>query len=320
VTTPSASPREPTAPSSRVCVFGEALLDGMPTGPVPGGAPLNVAAHAAAFGLEPLLLTRLGVDDAGTALRACLSAAGVPAEGVQEDARRPTGRAVVSQREGAPRPEIPAGAAFDAIDGAVAARAARAWKPSVVAFGTLAQREPASRAALREVLSATKAVCLVDLNLRAPWYDGYVVRKALAAADVVKVSDEELAEIRRLLSLSVHDREALAVCVVRRFHLKALYVTRGAKGAFVAAWTEGEVVSFGEASVSVPREVVVDTVGAGDAFTATVLLGLARGWSAAKSLRRGVDFAGAVTRIRGAVPADRDFYAPFLREWGSLAA
>lgn len=311
----------PSSPASpRVCVFGEALVDEMPTGPVPGGAPLNVAAHAAAFGLEPLLLTRVGADDAGTSLRERLAAAGVPAEGVQEDARRPTGRAVVSLHEGAPRFEIPAGTAFDAIDGAVAAPAAEAWRPSVVAFGTLAQREPASRAALREVLSATRAVCLADLNLRAPWYDGSVVCRALAAADVVKVSDEELAEIRRLLSLPFRGTEALSADVVRRFRLKALYVTRGAKGAFVASRAEGEAMGFAEAPASAPGEVVVDTVGAGDAFTATVLLGLVRGWTAEESLRHGVEFAGAVTGIPGAVPSGPDFYVPFLEEWGGLAA
>lgn len=312
--------RPPASNSPRVCVFGEALVDELPAGPVPGGASLNVAAHAAAFGLEPLLLTRLGADEAGTSLRACLAAVGVPTDGVQEDPRRPTGRAVVSLRGGVPRFEIPAGTAFDAIDGAVAALAVEAWRPSVVAFGTLAQREPASRTALREVLSATSAVRLADLNLRAPWYDGSVVCRALAAADVVKVSDEELAEVRRLLSLPLQDLEALAAYVVRRFDLKALYVTRGAKGAYVATRRDGDVVTFAEVPAASPGGTVIDTVGAGDAFTATVLLGLARNWTAEESLRRGVGFAGAVTRISGAVPSDRGFYVPFLEEWRGIAA
>ena len=187
-------------------------------------------------------------------------------------------------------------------------------------FGTLAQREPASRAALHELLAATEGVRLADLNLRAPWYDGSVVCRALAAADVAKVSDEELAEVRRLLCLPLLDPEELAAFVVRRFRLKALYVTRGAKGAYVAAWTDGGVVSLAEAPVPVPSGPVVDTVGAGEAFTATVLFGLVRGWTAEESLRRGVDLAGAVTRIAGAVPSDRGFYAPFLEDWGGMAA
>ncbi|MHB8797892.1 MAG: PfkB family carbohydrate kinase [Thermoanaerobaculia bacterium] len=304
--------------SSRVAVFGEALVDELPSGARPGGAPLNVAAHAAAFGLSPLLLTRLGPDPAGQALRAAMEARGIPVDGVQSDPALPTGRAVVTLRGGVPRFEIPAGAAFDAIDGAAAARAVREARPSVVAFGTLALREPPSRAALRDVLDASPAIRLVDLNLRAPWYDGAVVTRALSAAHVVKVSDEELDELRRLLCLTLREPEALAADVVRRFRLRALYVTRGARGAAVS-WRSGDVVQRAEADAEGSQEEVVDTVGAGDAFTAVVLLGLARRWTAEESLRRGVAFAGAVTRIAGATPEERSFYAPFLAEWPEAA-
>lgn len=313
------APRPRPAPP-RVCVFGEALVDELPSGPVPGGAPLNVAAHAAGLGLAPLLVTRLGRDGAGAALRERLAAAGVPDGGVQEDASRPTGRAVVTLRGGVPRFEIREGAAFDAIDGAEAALAVRAWRPSVVAFGTLAQRDPASRAALREVLSATKAVRLADLNLRAPWYDGSVVCRTLSSAHVVKASDEELEEVRRLLCLAPREPEALAADVLRRFRLRALYVTRGPKGAYAASRTGGDAVSFARVPAAEPGGPLVDTVGAGDAFTSAVLLGLVRGWKVEESLRHGAAFAGAVTRIPGAVPSSRGFYAPFVEEWGRAAA
>ncbi|MCL4807289.1 MAG: carbohydrate kinase [Thermoanaerobaculia bacterium] len=317
--TPHLPHRPRPEPARRVCVFGEALVDELPSGPVPGGAPLNVACHAAGFGLEPLLLSRVGRDAAGEALLATLAARGVPAGGVEVDPVLPTGRAVVSLRGGAPRFEIAEGTAFDAIDGTAAALAAREWRPSVVAFGTLALRGPASRAALGEVLASTKAARLADLNLRAPWYDGSVVCRALSSANVVKVSDEELEEVRRLLSLPIRDPEALSADVVRRFRLRTLYVTRGAKGAYVAS-RSGDAVRFAEAPAEGPPGAVVDTVGAGDAFTSVVLLGLVEGWTAEDVVRRGVAFAGAVTRISGATPADRSFYAPFLSEWGAVAA
>ncbi|HRY42396.1 MAG TPA: PfkB family carbohydrate kinase [Thermoanaerobaculia bacterium] len=312
MTPPPAPHRPPSA--RRVAVFGEALVDELPSGARPGGAPLNVAAHAAAFGLSPLLLTRLGPDPAGLTLRAAMTSRGIPVEGVQSDPTFPTGRAVVTLRGGIPRFEIPAGAAFDAIDGAAAARAVREARPAVVAFGTLALREPASREALREVLDASPAVRLVDLNLRAPWYDGAVVTRALSAAHVVKASDEELDELRRLLCLTLREPEALAADVVRRFRLKALYVTRGARGAAVS-WRSGDVVHRAEADAAGSHDEVVDTVGAGDAFTAVVLLGLVRHWTAEESLRRGVEFAAAVTRIAGATPEEPSFYAPFLAQW-----
>lgn len=315
--TPSRPPRP--EPPPRVCVFGESIVDELPTGPLPGGAPLNVAAHAAGFGLAPLLVTRVGRDAPGELLLSALRSAGVPVEGVQEDPALPSGRAVVTLRSGAPRFEIPPGAAFDAIDAEAAVRTVLAFRPRVVVLGTLAQRDPVSRNALHEVLSATNALRLADLNLRAPWYDGAVVCRTLAAAQVVKVSDEELDEVRRLLCLTLRDPEALSEDVVRRFHLKALHVTRGSRGAFVAARTGGDAVSFFEAPPSDPGGAVVDTIGAGDAYTATVLLGLALGWTAEESLRHGVGFAGAVTRIAGALPAERSFYDPFLDSWKAAA-
>lgn len=313
------APRPSRPAEPRVCVFGESIVDELPTGPLPGGAPLNVAGHAAAFGLAPLLLTRVGRDAPGALLVSALRSAGVPEEGVQEDPALPTGRAVVTFRGGSPRFEIPPGSAFDAIDAEAAVRAVRAFRPRVVAFGTLAQRDPVSRAALHEVLSATKATRLADLNLRAPWYDGAVVCRALSAAHVVKASDEELAEVRRLLCLPGRDDESLSAEVVRRFRLKALHVTRGARGAFVAERTRDGGVAFLESPASEPGGELVDTIGAGDAYTATVLLGLALGWTAPEALRRGVGFAGAVTRIAGALPAERSFYAPFLDSWRAAA-
>ncbi len=307
------------ATSPRVCVFGEALVDELPAGPVPGGAPLNVACHAAGFGLAPLLVSRVGSDDAGAALLSVLVARGVAAEGVEIDPSRPTGRAVVSLHDGVPRFEIPEGAAFDAIDAGAAEEAVRKWRPSVIVFGTLAQRDPVSREALARALSASKATRLSDLNLRAGWYDGAVVRRILDTAQIVKVSDEELEEIRRLLGLTLRDHDALAADVVRRYRLRALYVTRGAKGAFVSC-RAGDVVRFTETPARAAGGPVVDTVGAGDAFTATVLLGLVRGWTPEESLTRGVAFAGAVTRIEGATPSDPAFYSPFLEEWGQVTA
>lgn len=310
-----------TARSSppRVCVFGEALVDELPGGPVPGGAPLNVACHAAAFGLAPLLVSRVGSDDAGASLLATLAARGVAAGGVEVDPTLATGGAVVSLRGGGPRFEIPDGVAFDAIDAGAAVRAVSGWRPSVVVFGTLAQRGAASRSALEAILSATTATRLADLNLRVPWYDGSVVCRTLSTANVVKVSDEELQEVRRLLCLTLRDPEALSADIVRRFALRALYVTRGAKGAFVS-YRSGAVVRFMEAPVTADDGPVVDTVGAGDAFTSVVLLGLVRGWTAEENLARGVAFAGGVTRIPGATPSDPAFYTPFLAEWGRAVA
>ena len=66
-----------------------------------------------------------------------------------------------------------------------------------------------------------------------------------------------------------------------------------------------------------PAISIIDTVGAGDGFSAVFILGRLQRWPAALTLQRAHAFAAAVCTMRGAVPDDNDFYAPFLAEWQS---
>ncbi len=60
---------------------------------------------------------------------------------------------------------------------------------------------------------------------------------------------------------------------------------------------------------------VVDTVGAGDAFTSVIILGLVRGWPLQQTLDRAQAFASAVVGVRGATVQDPGFYRPFIDQW-----
>src|SRR5215210_5874429 len=80
-------------PSSqhRVVCFGEVLWDILPSGALPGGAPMNVAYHLKKLGTNPALITKIGTDDYGKKLVNILSDAGVTTEYFQVDYERPTG-------------------------------------------------------------------------------------------------------------------------------------------------------------------------------------------------------------------------------------
>ncbi|MGR8999273.1 MAG: PfkB family carbohydrate kinase, partial [Gammaproteobacteria bacterium] len=60
---------------------------------------------------------------------------------------------------------------------------------------------------------------------------------------------------------------------------------------------------------------VVDTVGAGDAFAALLLLGLSKQWPLKTTLERAQTFASALVGRRGATVADREFYSAFSISW-----
>lgn len=306
-------------PAGSTVVFGEALVDDFISEQVVGGAPFNVARNLAAFGMAPLMITRIGSDKAGDRVRAEFTRFGMPQEGLQCDPAQPTGRVVVERGDGEHRFIILPDQAYDYIDAACTLKAAAQVAPSTIYFGTLAQRHDTSRHALRGLLCASRARRYLDLNVRKGQVSERCVFDSLHTADIVKVNEDELADLFGWYTRTRHDTTRMDSAEVRKaclallriFSLEALVVTLGARGAMVFC-ADGSVVAD---HASVPPERIIDTVGAGDAFSAVFLLGRARRWPLRQTLARANQFAGAICGISGAVPADLAFYEPWLNSW-----
>jgi len=207
--------------------------------------------------------------------------------------------------------EILPAQAYDFIHPAVARMTRLPLNPALVYFGTLAQRNDVSRRALSTLLRSTDAAKFLDINLRAPWYDGPTLRSALQQAHIVKLNGEELDTLTDLLELPDDAPQARAKELMRRFDLQQMIVTCGAEGAWQIA-RNGKVT---EVAAAAPDAPVADTVGAGDGFAAVYILGTLRRWPMEKTLARANAFAAAICGIRGAIPEHADFYEPFLHEW-----
>ena len=297
-------------------VFGEVLVDEAPSGHAVGGAPFNVARHLAAFMAPPLMITRIGDDRNGAAVRAEFEHFVIPEAGLQIDPMEETGRAVAERSQ---RYTLLPRQAYDFIDPARAAAAVAGGDHDLLYFGTLVQREERSRLALAAVLENTQAKRFLDLNLRAGHANEAIVTKSLTAADVVKVNEEELQDLfgwythLRPATDAMRDTEVQSACatLLRIFNLQGMIVTLGARGA-VHFGADG---TFAEAPPAPMPGTLVDTVGAGDAFSAVFLLGRAHGWPLAQTLTRANEFAGAVCCIAGAVPSSLAFYRPFIERW-----
>lgn len=302
-----------------IVVFGEALVDDFGATQVVGGAPFNVARHLAAFRSSPLLITRIGNDANGDGIQAEFSRFGMCQDGLQRDGVKPTGRVVVERDGEGHRFIIEPDQAYDYIDAAAALAAMTGAAPSTIYFGTLAQRNPVSRAALYQLLSSSSAQRYLDLNVREGQVSPRGVFESLHEADIVKVNEDELHDLfrlyhhERLSSADMEDKAVRAACaaLMRVFHLRALIVTLGPRGA-VCFEAGGAMTS---ACDSAPVAQLADTVGAGDAFSAIFLLGNALGWPLATTLTRANAFAGAICTVPGAVPADRAFYDPWVDSW-----
>ena len=177
----------------------------------------------------------------------------------------------------------------------------------ILYHGSLAVRNPVARAALQAIKARHQGKIFIDVNLRPPWWEPSTLLPLLDDADWVKLNEDELA----VLCPESDGLEAAMLAFCAQFDLETLVVTRGEKGA-VACDKQQRFVS-----VKPPETIaVVDTVGAGDAFAAVLLLGLSKKWSLEATLERAQAFACAVVGRRGATVADREFYRAFNEQWG----
>jgi fructokinase len=277
--------------------LGEALWDVFPDGEHFGGAPANVAVHAAAFGAESWLVSAVGHDARGEGARARLEAAGVHCGTVARIADRPTGVVRVTlDAAGHPVYDIAAESAWDYVPWSAAVQEV-AQRADAVAFGSLAQRSPVSRATIRRAVAATRASAwrLFDVNLRQSYWDAGVLTDSLELANALKLNEEELPVVARLCGVGDQPPLEQLRALCSRFALRLAALTRGACGAVLV--TPHEVCES-----TAPATVVADTVGAGDAFTATLLIGLLDGRSLGDVSRRANAVAAYVCSQPGATP------------------
>jgi fructokinase len=277
-----------------VVAIGEALWDVFPDQRRPGGAPCNVACHAARLGDRGVIITRVGRDAAGEDLVAFLRGRGVDTVYVQRDEVRSTGSVAVTIEDSDPRYVIAEDVAWDQMTAEDDARALVSTADAVC-VGSLAQRHEPSRAAIRQLLSEARGQALVifDVNLRPPFIDPEAIEDTLKVADVIKLSEAEVAQISALL-----DKPALIQWLLQDAGVQAVCVTRGKSGASITTL---------EGTVSTPA-VEVDTsagdaVGAGDAFTAAMIHRLIRNATPQEALEAANRYAALVATKKGAVPS-----------------
>ena len=257
---------------SPLCVgIGEVLWDLLPAGKSLGGAPINAAAHAAQLGARAAAVSAVGNDGEGREIIERLRALQMDVAGVRVVHGLPTGAVDVTLSEtGVPAFSIRMPAAWDALEmDATLERLAGA--ADAVIFGTLAQRDQRSRKAIGEFLQAAQPTCLrvFDLNVRQPFCSEEVILSSLEMADVLKLNDAELPVLAA--SVRVAGDETTQLQRIReRFELDLVVYTKGDRGSRMVA------AHWDESHPGYPVR-VVDTVGAGDAFTAAVTVGLLHG-------------------------------------------
>ncbi|MEY4211464.1 MAG: hypothetical protein RLZ92_1845 [Pseudomonadota bacterium] len=286
-----------------IAIFGEVLFDRFDDGvEVLGGAPFNVAWHLQAFQQPPLFISRIGQDQAGGKIRRAMQSWGMSQTALQTDSQHPTGAVEITLKNGEPEYQILANQAYDFID----AQSLPQFDCSLFYHGSLAARQPVSQQALQQLVNQNQGKVFIDINLRQPWWNKTLVNKLLTKANWVKLNLQELQQ----LQADGDSLETKMRLFIQNYQLEVLVVTLGEQGAW-AIQQGGELLKIKPDS----HQLVVDTVGAGDAFASVLLLGILEAWPLAISLQRAQQFASALVGQRGAIVCDLNFYQPFIAAW-----
>ena len=290
-------------------IVGEVLFDCFPDGnAVLGGAPFNVAWHLQGFGLSPLMVSSVGKDEHGKHVLELMRDWRMDTRAIQVNTDYPTGEVRVSLSDGQPSYDIRADQAYDHIDTEQALAVLRGGNYSMLYHGSLLTRTQHSRTMLDTLLDTLVLPSFVDINLRPPWWEKDVVQKSLSQAAWVKLNEDELLTIMEVDSDSTVGLFQYARDFLDRYELDLLIVTQGEHGAFCI--TKDDAIS------GTPVEAnIVDTVGAGDAFSAVTILGLTYRWPLSQTLERALQFAAIICERQGATTMDRALYASCMKQW-----
>ncbi len=280
--------------NKEILCFGEVLWDCLPSGAKPGGAPMNVALHLNAIGLDVAIASSVGNDEAGAELKKFLEGAGMSTSYVQIDEELPTSEVLVHLDENNNATyEICEPVAWDNIKFTDSLKV-KAKSSGLMIYGSLASRNTQTRETLMSLLDF-EGVKLIDVNFRKPYNSKEVVEKLLEKTDVVKLNDDELAVFAEWYNISNDDENSLVKWFVSKYNIKMLCVTKGANGALL--YSEGRFYNHPGFKIN-----AVDTVGAGDAFLAGLIASLLNGKDAENALAFACATGAFVASKAGATP------------------
>ena len=275
--------------------IGEILWDIYGTEKYIGGVPANTAIHAHNLGHKGIIISRVGSDPPGKELINTLNIRGITTRYIQQDSTFPTGTVQIKLRPGM-KPEFLCSkiSAFDQIEFQDSLKTLSA---DAVIFGTLAQRNKTSRETILEFITSQKGAVII--------YDAYfkglrknqkeIIENSLRSADILKVNKKEFLKLKKLIAADKTNNMEFLHHLFEYFRLNLICVTLDKWGCYI--YTKDETVYSPGINVT-----PVDTVGAGDAFTAAFIIEYLKKESLEAAAER-ANYVGAYTAAhKGAAP------------------
>ena len=252
----------------KITGIGEILWDVFPEGKKLGGAPANFTYFVKNLGQEGIIASRIGSDPLGKEILVSLEKLNLSGDFIQIDSNYPTGTVEVKvDAGGKPDYTIKEYTAWDFLE------LNDKWielarNTDVICFGTLAQRLPQSRKTIIDFLNLSwkSAVKVYDINLRRNFYSLEVITQSLELATILKLNEKELELIRKITGES-DKKSDIVFCrkLMDKYGIELVCITKGGRGSLLV-----DKKNYYEHPGY--RVKVIDTVGAGDAFTAAIVV------------------------------------------------
>ena len=277
--------------------IGEALWDVLPERKKIGGAPANFAYHVSQFGLQSCIVSAVGDDALGKEILDNFREKNL--NHIVETVPYPTGTVQVElDPNGVPQYDIKENVAWDNIPFTPQLEEL-AHRTRAICYGSLAQRNVVTRQTINRFIDAMpkdqENLIVFDVNLRQRFYTKEILDESMKRCNVLKINDEELVTISRMLGYPGTDLQSKCWILLGRYDLKMLILTCGVNGSYI--FTSGNM-----SYLATPQVEVADTVGAGDSFTATFTSSIIKGLPVAEAHRRAVEVSAFVCTQHGAMP------------------
>jgi fructokinase len=276
-----------------VVCFGEILWDVLPGNIVPGGAPMNVAYHLKKLGMQPALITRVGLDNYGKKLIQLMEKQGISTDYFQMDFERDTGKVTMTTGEDEHiHYDILQRVAWDNIQWDDQFESLLSTTAFFV-FGSLSTRSEASRQVLYRLLESARFKVL-DINLRPPHYSRPILEKLMRGVGVLKLNLEELELLTGWFSGYKTEADRIEA-LQEQFRIPTIVVTKGSRGA---------VMLIDGVFYEHPGFVVdmADTVGSGDAFLAGLIFKISQGTSPPEAIQFASAMGALIATYNGPCP------------------
>lgn len=289
--------------------IGEILFDIYPNHKRLGGAPLNFIYHIKKLCDNGNIISRVGKDVLGNKAINELKHAGISTDFIQHDNQHPTGMAkVVLDEDSVPDFIIDTDSAFDYIESTDEIENLVNIDTDCLYFGTLAQRSEVSRNTIQSFFNRGLKY-FADINLRQNFFDEEILEKTLRASNFIKVNYEEMHTLNDLFIQTEYSTEKVAFELMEKFEINMIAVTRGKDGASI--FENGKRNDYSNVYSK-----VVDTTGAGDAFSAILCLGYLLGFEIPYINKLANDFASDICQFEGALPKNDRIYEGYREQLG----